>query len=136
MMTAMMFAPVYAYGMWNYDSESGDYTTADVGVAGNYNMGKLYSPAAYARATVDEDLPAGTTLRLQYLFEWEDLNHETHIESGIISSSGNEAGDWIEVEPDLPSVVYYIVAEARAGYGVGSSITWDTEWAIASLPFL
>ena len=131
---AMMLSSVYAYNVWNFDTKSGMYTTANVGVAGNLISMKLYNPAAYVKGVVDKDLPSGHTLIIQYHFEWTDLNHVTHTQDGIVTSSCNKAGEYIRIDLNgLPSVVYDIVAECRTAW---NTTTYDTDWASASLPWV
>jgi len=129
---AMMLTSAYAYGMWNFDEKYGTYSTVQVGVAGNYNRGKLYSPAAYVKGIVDIDLPNGYSLIVIYHFEWTDINGVTHYQDGQAEIPGI-AGNWVRIEPTgLPSVVYDIVAEGRNMY---DNIN-DTALASASLPWL
>ena len=133
-MVAMMTAPTYAYPMWNFDSDTGDYIYIDAGVAGNWHSGKLYSPDAYVYVYIQEDLPDDHVLVLYWRFTWVDLNRVVHSEFDTEDFPGYRyKGQSVRIEPSgLPSVVLVIIAEGRAGYdGV-----WDTRLVCASLPFL
>jgi len=133
-MVAIMMQPVYAEPLYNFDTEYGTYTIADVGVCGQLGFDfKLYSPAAYATGIIYQDLPSGYTLKVQYRFEWMDEDFVVTVQEDIRYTSLTKAGQSVRIEPSgLPYVVYYIVAEARAGYGN----VWDTDWACASLPWV
>ena len=130
---AAMIVPSIVFASWNIQSGSGDYTTVQVAVAGNFRNGKLYGPAAYVKAVIDHDLPDNHSLIIYYRFEWTDLNQVSHIQEGVNTTSCTKAGQWIRIDcTGLPSVVYDIYAEGRAGYdGV-----WDTPLVSASLPWL
>ena len=133
-MIALIMTPAYAYGMWNFDYDTGDYIYIEAGVAGNYNGGKLYSPAAYIKATILEDLPLDYVLVIYWRFEWTDVNHVLHVQYDTEDLPGyHYQGQTKRIEPTgLPYVVYDIVAEGRAGYdGI-----WDTDLVCASLPWL
>ena len=130
----MLAGSVHATGMWNFDEKHGPYTTVQVGVAGNMNWlnGRLYSPAAYVKGVVDENITGGYNLVVHYYFEWEDLNHVTHYQNGIATIPGIK-GHWVRIDcTGLPSAVYYIAAD---GYNSYDSVN-DTEMASASLPML
>jgi hypothetical protein len=123
----------HAYPMNAFDTKTGAYTTVQVAVAGNYINGKIYNPAAYVKAVIDKNLPSPYCLVVYYYFEWEDLNHVVHYQYDTVDCPGyTTAGQWVRFfATGLPSQVYYIVAEGRAGYdGV-----WDTDMASISVPF-
>lgn len=131
---AMMTTPTYAYLIWNFDSDSGDYIFIEAAVGGNMYRMKLYSPSAYIFAYIEEDLPDNNDLVVYWHFWWLDENYVIHEESDTEEFSGYRyEGQSVKIEPsELPSVVLLIVAEGRAGYdGV-----WDTDLVIASLPLV
>lgn len=130
---ATLAAIAHAYPMSRFDTKTGDYTTVQAAVSGQYVNGKIYSPAAYVKAVIDKNLPSPYCLVVYYYFEWEDLNHIVHYQYDTLDyPSKTNAGDWVRIPAiDLPSQVYYLVAEGKAGYdGV-----WDTELASVSIPF-
>lgn len=134
-MVATMTAEAFAYGMWNFDSDTGDYIYIQAGVAGNWHMGKLYSPDAYIYAYLEEDLPDDECLVLYWRFEWVDCNRQRHFvydteDYPTIRYKGQSKR--IDAPPELPSCVLCIFAIGRAGYGG----EWDTRKVCASLPFL
>lgn len=103
-----------------------------VGVAGNYVNGKLYSPAAYVKGIVDQNITGGHTLVVHYYFEWVDLNHVAQYQNGTAEIPGF-AGNWVKIVPTgLPSAVYFIAADGRNEING----EYDTEMASASLPML
>jgi len=131
---ATLAAIAHAYPMSSYDDKVGDYITVQAAVSGQYINGKIYSPAAYVKAVIDENLPSPYCLVVYYYFEWEDLNHVVHYQYDTLDCPGNTtAGQWFRFfATSLPSQVYYLVAEGKAGYdGV-----WDTELASVSIPFV
>lgn len=131
--TALLTAPTFAYGMWNFASDTAYYTGIEVGVAGNYNGGNLYSPAAYAKGWVIHDLPNGYKLKIYYYFEWTDMNFVTHNQTGTYYSNCSKAGEWYRVvATGLPNVVYDIIAEGQAGF----NCVFETDLVSASLPYL
>ncbi len=133
---SMIAGPVHATGMWNFDTKHGTYTTAEVGIGGdmNWRAGILYSPAGYAKGTIDTQLPSGHNLTIEYLFEWVDLNHQVQTQTANITTNLYIAGDFIRIDcTSLPSAVYEVIAECRTAW---NSTTPDTAWASASLPAL
>jgi len=130
---ATLAAIANAYPMSSFDTKKGAYTTVQAAVSGQYVNRKIYSPAAYAKAVIDKNLPSPYCLVVYYYFEWEDLNHVVHYQYDTLDyPDKTDAGDWVRISAiDLPSQVCYLVAEGKAGYdGV-----WDTELASVSIPF-
>ena len=131
---ATLAAIAHAYPMSSYDDKIGDYTTVQAAVSGNYFGGKIYSPAAYVKAVIDVNIPSPYCLVVYYYFEWEDMNNVVHYQYDTLDyPDKTDAGEWVRILAiDIPSPVYYLVAEGKAGYdGV-----WDTELASVSIPFV
>jgi hypothetical protein len=133
-MIAMMTVPSYAYPLWNFDSDSGDYIFIEAGVAGNWHQGKLYNPDAYIYVYIHTDLPDNYVLVLFWHFWWVDENFVVHEEFDTEDFPGYRyKGQSVRIEPSgLPDVVIVIMAEGRAGYDA----VWDTRKVLASLPFV
>jgi hypothetical protein len=130
---AMLTVPTFAYGMWNFDSDTQYYTYVQAAVAGNYNGGKLYSPAAYVKAVVEHDLPSGCFLKVYWHFEWTDINRVTHSSENTTYTNLHNADEWIRIDcVGLPNVVYDIAADGQAGF----NCIFETRLVSASLPYL
>lgn len=134
-MLATITAEAYAYGMWNFDSDYGDYIYIQAAVAGNWHMGKLYSPDAYIYVSILEDLPGDHVLVLYWRFQCMDCDGNQHVYFDTEDYPNiRYKGQTKRIEPPepLPNCVYFIIASGRAGYDA----VWDTRLVTASLPFL
>lgn len=126
----LVFSP-YVYGANAFDSDMGSHLYVEVGVAGNFFNGTVYSPAAYAKGRVNVTIP-NNGWYLYYHFEWEDMSHTMHYQESCNYYTNSTAGFQVRIDcTGLPSKVYYIAADARVGYGGD----WDTRLVSASLPW-
>jgi len=132
-MVAIMTVPSYAVLVENTDSDSGDYIYIKACVSGDMYGLKLYSPNAYVRAVIEEDLPDNNDLVVYWRFLWLDENFVWHEDSDTEEFPGYRyEGQTVKIEASgLPSVVLQITAIGRAGY----DDVWDTRLVITGLPF-
>ena len=133
-MVAIMIVPAYAGLLDDLDSDSGDYVYIEAYVCGYWNQGKLYSPSAYIYALIEEDLPDNNYLVVYWYFWWVDENFGIHGESDTEEFPGYRyEGQSVKIDASgLPSVVYLMVAEGKAGY----DDVWDTDLVRASVPIV
>lgn len=130
-MVALLIVSPHVYGANAFDSATGSHLYVEVGVAGNYFNGTLYSPAAYVKARVVTTIQ-NNGWYLYYHFEWEDMNHVTHYQESCNYYTNSTAGFQVRIDcTGLPNQVIYIAADGRAGYGGD----WDTRLVSASLPW-
>lgn len=133
-MMPMVYAEEF---MWNQDTASGAYTTAEAYVSGYwyYPPGELRDTYAHVKGTVDSTLPDdGIVVMCGFQYDGYDSGKRYYFFEDV-----DEPGEWVKIYT-RPGTVIYIISYGQVGYGHEVApgeveVTWDTREVSASIPF-
>ncbi len=117
----------------DFDTDSGDYTTAEAYCSGNYYDSKLHNTHAYVKGIVNTALPDdGIVVWWRFATDEGDTDWWPKFNESV-----DAPGEWLRLDVE-PGTVAYIESYGQVGYGhlVGSTLyyTLDTNVVYASIP--
>jgi hypothetical protein len=128
-MAILLVGFAYATMQTKETTKTGTYTGTTAHVNADFYGGYLHNPYFHNWAWVRQQLPSGTKLCMEY--RWKVNGTVTVDHKTIYDDAGTGS---LDADYPYTGTVTLSTSQSRAGYSDGT-VTWDTEWAIASIPF-